>query len=355
MPSAAADSPSSRSIIAPVRIIATGLARPVPAMSGAVPWIGSKMPGPPSPSEAEGASPMPPETEAARSERMSPKRFSVTITSYAVGCSISFIVIESTSWWSSRDVRVLGRHLVGEAMPEAGRVEHVRLVDARQVPAPRLRETEALAQDAADLVDAVAERVERAVRVVPALAEVEASGQLAHDQEVEALDELGPQRADRAAPPAADGAEVRERLHRRAELEDARPRAAPRPLSHLGPPTAPKQHGVGGETGLARVVGIGIAHGVDRRAAEELLGELEREPVRARGALEHAHRGVRDLRPDPVTGKDRDPVAGRSQRPLAGGASGTCACLEPHGRRREADGRKTPGHEGSVAHTIAKG
>ena len=50
----------------------------------------------------------------------------------------------------------LGGHLVGEAVPEPRRVEHVRLVDARQVPAPRLREPEALAQDALDLVDGVA-------------------------------------------------------------------------------------------------------------------------------------------------------------------------------------------------------
>ena len=50
-------------------------------MSGAVPWIGSKMPGPPSASDAEGARPMPPLTAAARSESTSPKRFSVTITS----------------------------------------------------------------------------------------------------------------------------------------------------------------------------------------------------------------------------------------------------------------------------------
>ena len=137
----------------------------VPAMSGAVPWIGSKRPGPPSPSEADGARPMPPETEAARSERMSPNRFSVTITSYAVGCSISFIVIESTSWCSSCDVGVVGRHLVGDVAPEPRRVEHVRLVDARQPAAPGPREPEALADDPADLLDAVAAGVERAVGV----------------------------------------------------------------------------------------------------------------------------------------------------------------------------------------------
>ena len=60
---------------------AGGIGLAVPAMSGAEPWIGSKMPGPPSASDAEGARPMPPLTAAARSESTSPNRFSVTITS----------------------------------------------------------------------------------------------------------------------------------------------------------------------------------------------------------------------------------------------------------------------------------
>src|SRR5213076_1747067 len=47
------------------RSIAAGFARPVPAMSGAEPCTGSKMPGPPSPRLAEAASPRPPVTAAA--------------------------------------------------------------------------------------------------------------------------------------------------------------------------------------------------------------------------------------------------------------------------------------------------
>ena len=62
-------------------MVAVGFALPVPAMSGAEPWIASYSPGRPAPSDDDGARPMPPPTEAARSLRMSPNMFSVTITS----------------------------------------------------------------------------------------------------------------------------------------------------------------------------------------------------------------------------------------------------------------------------------
>ena len=74
---------SSRSAVE--RSIAAGLAIPRPAMSGAEPCTGSKSPGPESARLAEGASPSPPVTAAARSERMSPNMFSVTITSNCSG------------------------------------------------------------------------------------------------------------------------------------------------------------------------------------------------------------------------------------------------------------------------------
>ena len=46
-----------RSIIATERNVASGLAIPCPAMSGAEPWTGSKTPGPPSPRLADGQHP----------------------------------------------------------------------------------------------------------------------------------------------------------------------------------------------------------------------------------------------------------------------------------------------------------
>jgi hypothetical protein len=73
-----------------------GLAMPLPAMSGAVPWTASNIATPPSPILAAGATPRPPTRPAARSERMSPKRFIVTMTSNFSGAMTSFIAVAST-------------------------------------------------------------------------------------------------------------------------------------------------------------------------------------------------------------------------------------------------------------------
>ena len=67
-----------------------------------------RCPGPQSPRLAEPASPSPPVTAAASSERMSPNMFSVTITSKRSGACTSCIAALSTSMWSSVDVRIVG-------------------------------------------------------------------------------------------------------------------------------------------------------------------------------------------------------------------------------------------------------
>ena len=69
------------------RMAATGLALLCPAMSGAEPWTGSNMDGPVRAGFrlALEANPIPPDTAPPRSVRMSPKRLSVTITSYCCG------------------------------------------------------------------------------------------------------------------------------------------------------------------------------------------------------------------------------------------------------------------------------
>src|SRR5438552_2415209 len=70
-------------IIAAEITAARGSARPVPAMSGAEPWTGSKSDGPVRAGLrfADAARPMPPPIAPPRSVRMSPNRLSVTITS----------------------------------------------------------------------------------------------------------------------------------------------------------------------------------------------------------------------------------------------------------------------------------
>ena len=80
--------------------MASGFAWPFPAMSGALPWIGSYSPTVP-PSEAEGSIPIDPVIIDASSVRMSPKRFVVTITSNCFGYRTSCMAQLSTSMWAS--------------------------------------------------------------------------------------------------------------------------------------------------------------------------------------------------------------------------------------------------------------
>ena len=72
-------------IIATLRMVASGLAMPLPAISGAEPWMGSYRPRVEAPSEEEGIMPIEPVIWLASSERISPNIFSVTITSNWLG------------------------------------------------------------------------------------------------------------------------------------------------------------------------------------------------------------------------------------------------------------------------------
>src|SRR3954467_6602233 len=91
-----------RSIIAPDRNMARGLATPRPAMSGAEPCTGSNIPGVPgAPSDALGSLPSEPVSIADSSLRMSPNMLSVRITSKCVGAATSCIAALSTSTCSS--------------------------------------------------------------------------------------------------------------------------------------------------------------------------------------------------------------------------------------------------------------
>ena len=90
-------SKESRSIIAAERMVAMGLARSLPAMSGAEPWMGSYRPRLVAPKEEEASMPMEPVIIAASSERMSPKMFEVTTTSNWAGFFTSCMAALSTS------------------------------------------------------------------------------------------------------------------------------------------------------------------------------------------------------------------------------------------------------------------
>ena len=91
------------------------------------------------------------------------------------------------------DVRELAAvHLAHDLAPEPARLQHVGLVHARDL---RPRGSEGDPRDALDLANAVDARVVGDVDVAPALAEVEAARELAHDDQIRALDAVAPQRA----------------------------------------------------------------------------------------------------------------------------------------------------------------
>src|SRR3989442_1191901 len=100
---AASISPTSSSIIAAASSWAEGFAIPCPAMSGAEPCTASKIAAC-SPIFAPGASPSPPTSPDASSERMSTNRLVVTITSNCAGLITSCIAALSTIFSSDAKI-----------------------------------------------------------------------------------------------------------------------------------------------------------------------------------------------------------------------------------------------------------
>ena len=145
-------------------MVAAGLARPVPAMSGAEPWIASNRPGPAGAERRRRR-----EADAAADGRGE------------VGQDVAEHVLGDDDVVGRRLLDELHRHRVDELVAEldvgvvgrdlgrrtrrhsAGRVEHVRLVDGAEQAAPLARQRERAAGDALDLGARVDAGVERAV------------------------------------------------------------------------------------------------------------------------------------------------------------------------------------------------
>ena len=138
------------------------------------------------------------------------------------------------------------------------------------------------------------------------LAEVDPAGQLAHDEQVGALDPLAPQRRgviERRQ--RLDGAQVGVQAEPLAQPEQAllgtrRLRVGGVPL---GAADGREQHRVGGAAGGERLVGERGAVGVDRGAAEGVLLELE-----VADGAQQLERRRHDLGADPVSGQRDDAV-----------------------------------------------
>src|SRR4051794_28237480 len=101
--------------------------------------------------------------------------------------------------------------------PQPRGLEHVCLVDARHPPA---RGSEGDPCDPLDLLRAVETRVERAAVMATLVAEVDAAGQLAHDEQVGSIDALAAQRARVVeGRQRTDGAQVGEQAETLAQPE----------------------------------------------------------------------------------------------------------------------------------------
>ncbi len=175
-------------------------------------------------------------------------------------------------------------------------------------PAPRAREAECHARDPLDLRDGVAALVARRIGLAHAAAEVDPAGQLAHDQQVDALEQRFLERRGVVQRRLRqDGPQVGEQAERLAQAQDRLLRTHLRGGIRMARRAdRAEQHGIG-RTGererrrrqrlLARVHG----RGPDRRFDElEVVAEARRD----RG--ERAHGLGRDFRADAVAGQDGD-------------------------------------------------
>ena len=175
----------------------------------------------------------------------------------------------------------------------------------------RAGQLEGHARDALDLPHGVDAGVVCGVAVEAAVAEVDPTRELAHHEQIGALDPLALERAGIEQRRArADRAQVGEQAQALAQAEQpllgtrlAGIRGVP-----LGPADGGKQHGVGATAGVEHLVGQRRAVLVDRGTAHQLVFELE---VAQLG--EHGPRRVHDLGADAVAGQ-RDYSAAHAGR-----------------------------------------
>ena len=265
---------------------------------------------PPAPRLADGSMPIEPVICAASSERMSPNRFSVTITSKRAGSRTSSIAHESTSWCASvtsGNSRAISSTTVTQSCEVSSTFALCTWVTCLRRPCARLERD---ARDARDLVLVVDHRVVRRAHAVHGLraarlAEVEAAGQLAHDQQVDAVDDLGAQRRRlRRAPgtPSPGAGSRRGRAPCGCAAGRARGAIATRQRVPLRAADRAEQHRLALARALDHLVAQRRAVGVDRRAADQVLLEAR---SRARAAA----------RPPRARAAPRASPPGRSRRP----------------------------------------
>ena len=226
-----------------------------------------------------------------------------------------------------RDLGVTGGHCRHHLSPQPGRLERVRFVDRAQPAPARPRQLEGLARHALHLRRRVAHGIHR--RLAPGrlvaplrLAEIEPAGQLPHHHQVDALDpvRLHARGLDQCGLDP-DRAQIRVESEGAAQPQDRRPRpqlgvrigVVPAGTAH-----GPEEDGVGALAALDRLRSQRRPVGLDRGAAHQVLGDLERDAVALCHPLQHGDRARGDLRPDAVAGQ-HDQVHEPGLRPSSGG------------------------------------
>ncbi len=191
--------------------------------------------------------------------------------------------------------------------PQARGLEHVGLVDGGEAPAPPAGELRRHPHDALDLGDRVAAQVARARRVALLRAEVDAAGELAHEQQIDARHDVALEgRGIGKRGVHGDGTQVGERPQLLAQPQQtalrAQRRIGRRPLRAAN---GAEQHRIGCQTGGQGGRRQGIAVRLDGSAAEGQGGELEIVAEALRNRLKAGAAGSGHLRADAITRQHR--------------------------------------------------
>jgi hypothetical protein len=133
------------------RMVASGLATPLPAMSGAEPWIGSYMPCPDAFSAAEGNMPMEPVNIAAAVGQDVAEHVGRDHDVELLGCAHQLHGGIVDIHVGQLDVRIVERRQGDHVAPQLGAFEHVGLVHGAHAPLALHRDIEGDATDALDL------------------------------------------------------------------------------------------------------------------------------------------------------------------------------------------------------------
>ena len=195
--------------------------------------------------------------------------------------------------------------------PQQCRLQDIGFVDGAHPAVALAGEFEGDASDAQDLMSRVDEGVDPAalaaagILYAARLTEVDAAGQFAHDHDVEARDDIGLERRGvREGGIDHSRAQVGEEFHLLAQAQEGAlgPHGKVEPVPAWTTDGA-EENGVNRLRPLEGVVGQRHAVGVDAGATDEGFPDVDVETVFPVEPVDHAPRGIHDLRSDPVAGQ----------------------------------------------------